>query len=86
MLTAKVCAGVGWKNSPLSTACIGNMVKERLRQAGVYRGQTTHGTRRGKMQEDYHNKGLSFDAVLQKSQIRTPAVGKRYLDKYAHLR
>ena len=69
----------------MSASSIGLMLKERLKQAGLYRGQTTHGTRRGKMQEQYYNAGSTLETVMKRSQIRTKAIGMRYLDRYAHL-
>ena len=53
---------------------------EAAKRMGLYRGQSTHGFRRGSMQ---HNRdaGVSLEAVAQRAKIKTPAVLARYLNK-----
>jgi len=77
--------GIGFKEKAYSSSAIGHMVKEKLREAGDYRGQTTHGSRRGKMQHDHYVLGKPLADVMRKSHIKTLAVGKLYVDRHAHV-
>lgn len=44
-----------------------------------------HGARRGAMQHRVHNLQHSIEDVMQRSQIRTHSIARRYLDQSAHL-
>jgi hypothetical protein len=69
----------------LTSAAIGVRFKQHLHGAGVYRGQTIHGTRRGSMQHAVHHRGWTADAAGQQAQIRTGRVVKTYLDRAGHI-
>jgi hypothetical protein len=60
------------------------MLARRLKAAGVDDALRAHGLRRGKMQHRVHKLGHRLEAVMQTSQIRTLAIGKRYVDQTAH--
>jgi hypothetical protein len=77
--------GAGYKEAPYSSTAMGHMVKARLAQAGVFTGQTTHGSRRGRMQHDYYEHARPLADVMRRAQIRTEAVGLMYLNRHAHL-
>ena len=80
-----LATGTSFKETAYSSSSIGHMMKERFQEAGVYRGQSTHGSRRGKMQHEHHELGRSLELVMQRSHIKTAAVGKLYVDRHAHL-
>jgi hypothetical protein len=44
-------------------------------------GLKAHGLRRAKMQHRVHEMGHDLELVMQTSQIRTVAVGRRYVDQ-----
>lgn len=69
----------------LTSAITGARLKKHLQDAGVYRGQITHGTRRGSMQHAVYEKGWTSEAAGQQAQIRTDRVVKTYLDRAGHI-
>ncbi len=69
--------------SPYTSAAIASMLGRRLKAAGMRQGLRAHGLRRGRMQHRVHQLGHDLEAVMETSQIRTWAVGKRYVDQSA---
>lgn len=58
---------------------------EAAERAGVYKGQTVHGFRRGGMQHRKHRLGESTEDIQKQAHIKTPAVAARYLNCCRHL-
>jgi hypothetical protein len=81
--------GAGYKEAPYSSTAMGHMVKARLAQAGVFTGQTTHGSRRGRMQHDYyeHARPLADQAgVFTGQTTHGSRRGRMQHDYYEHAR
>ena len=77
--------GKAFKESAMSSSDIKHMLRKHLKAAGLNQKLTPHGLRRGRMQHDYYNVGKKLENIMQRSQIRTVAVGRRYLDPIAHI-
>lgn len=60
-------------------------VVEAAERAGVYRGQTVHGFRRGGMQHRKHKEGELTESIQEQAHIQTPAVAACYLNQRRHL-
>ena len=74
-----------FKEEGMTSADLNMRFKQHLVAAGVYRGQTIHGTRRGSMQHAVHSEGRGLDEVARQAQIRTRAIVHRYLDRARHM-
>jgi hypothetical protein len=75
----------GFKEAGMNSADLNMRFKKHLLAAGVYCGQTIHGTRRGSMQHAVHVAGWGIDEVAKRAQIRTPSIVHRYLDRQRHV-
>ena len=58
---------------------VANRVSHHFKAAGLYRGQTVHGSKRGSMQFAVHVLGQSMEEVAYAAPIRTPAIVQRSL-------
>jgi integrase len=74
-----------FKAIPLRTSTLSARLKLHLQAAGLYAGETCHSFRRGALQAAAGD-GASTEELLRFSQLRTPAILKRYLDGERHLR
>lgn len=74
----------GFLERCLTSAEVANRVRKHFMAAGLYLGQTVHGSRRGSMQHDVYKLGKSAEEAGQAAQIRTPAIVQRYLDPFRH--
>lgn len=73
---------------PDLTECLADAIYQLLKRAaqaaGVDRGQSTHGFRRGGIQHRVHNEGEALAVVLADVGIETLAVGQRYANRSRH--
>lgn len=74
----------GFSERPLTSAEVANRVRKHFTAAGLYKGQTVHGSRRGSMQHDVYKLGKTAEEAGNAAQIRTPAIVQRYLDPFRH--
>jgi len=79
-----VLTGAVFEKKPNSSAAICSMLARRLKAAGVDDTLRAHGLRKGKIQHRVHKMGHCLEDVMQTFQIRTVAIGKRYVDRHAH--
>ena len=59
---------------------------KKLKQYGLYKGQSLHSLRRGSMQHAVYEDHQTRHVVAEAALIRTPAVAERYLDQTRHLK
>lgn len=72
-------------DKPFASSAMGVRFKGHLQAAGVHRGQTIHGTRRGSMQHAVHERLWTADDVGRQTQICTGRVVNTHLDRAGHL-
>ena len=75
--------GCSFAASAFNSSSLGKRLHKHLVDGGLYQGQSSHGYRRGHMQE-YAAEGMDPVAIGKLAQIKTLSIVERYLDVSGH--